>query len=238
LTTDDFQDIIENMFEVELKSLVSDIDEIINLKKIINILYPKSVLKSSHKQLNSYFLNTGNLQELLKSLKGYISTDKFTELSELVASNPANYSMRTRETDGRQTLFIIKIGSDNGDSSNGVSRREFECKVNMPYDQLDLEIINLGFEYLSRWSRERNEYELEKNLNLCIDKNAGYGYVIEIEKMTDSEDKINQIEQELRTVLQNLGLKELNTDRLNRMFDFYNQNWQEYFGTEKVFNLE
>jgi hypothetical protein len=35
-----------------------------------------------------------------------------------------------------------------------------------------------------------------------------------------------------------LDLTELGQERLERMFEFYNKNWPDYYGTEKVFNLE
>jgi hypothetical protein len=38
--------------------------------------------------------------------------------------------------------------------------------------------------------------------------------------------------------MQELDLKELSQDRLERMFKFYNENWRDYYGTEKVFNIE
>jgi len=35
-----------------------------------------------------------------------------------------------------------------------------------------------------------------------------------------------------------LGVAELPQDRLARMFDFYNQNWPDYYGTDKTFTIE
>jgi hypothetical protein len=35
-----------------------------------------------------------------------------------------------------------------------------------------------------------------------------------------------------------LGLDELPQERLARMFEFYNQNWSEYYGTDKTFNID
>jgi hypothetical protein len=35
-----------------------------------------------------------------------------------------------------------------------------------------------------------------------------------------------------------IGLVELPQDRLARMFEYYNNNWEDYYGTEKVFNIE
>jgi len=35
-----------------------------------------------------------------------------------------------------------------------------------------------------------------------------------------------------------LGVQELPNARLERMFTYYNQHWQEYYGTDKVFTIE
>jgi hypothetical protein len=35
-----------------------------------------------------------------------------------------------------------------------------------------------------------------------------------------------------------LDVVELEQDRLARMFSFYNANWPDYYGTEKVFIIE
>ena len=34
------------------------------------------------------------------------------------------------------------------------------------------------------------------------------------------------------------GLVELDQDRLARMFEFYNSNWEDYYGTDNVFIVE
>jgi len=35
-----------------------------------------------------------------------------------------------------------------------------------------------------------------------------------------------------------LDVEELPQDRLERMFAYYNKNWPEYYGTEKIFVIE
>jgi hypothetical protein len=38
--------------------------------------------------------------------------------------------------------------------------------------------------------------------------------------------------------MQELGVDELAQDRLARMFAHYNQNWPDYYGTDKTFTIE
>ena len=43
---------------------------------------------------------------------------------------------------------------------------------------------------------------------------------------------------ELLAIIHTLGYAELDQARLSRMFAHYNQNWREYYGTEKVFSIK
>ena len=75
-------------------------------------------------------------------------------------------------------------------------------------------------------------------MHVCIDKNAGYGYVAEFEKILSNPDEIDQAKQSIRDEMAALGVEELDHARLERMFAHYNQHWPEYYGTEKTFVLE
>ena len=72
----------------------------------------------------------------------------------------------------------------------------------------------------------------------CLDKNAGYGYLAEFERVIDDASLVDSTRTELLTLIGSLGYAELDQARLARMFDFYNKNRKDYYGTEKVFTLE
>jgi adenylate cyclase class IV len=73
---------------------------------------------------------------------------------------------------------------------------------------------------------------------LCLDKNAGYGYLAEFERVIDDASLVDSTRTELLAIIESLGYAELDQTQLARMFDFYNKNWNDYYGTEKVFTLE
>ena len=56
--------------------------------------------------------------------------------------------------------------------------------------------------------------------------------------MIDDPTMVDSIRAELLDIIVSLGYTELDQARLARMFDHYNQNWRNYYGTEKVFTLE
>ncbi len=134
--------------------------------------------------------------------------------------------------------MVIKASIDDTTSSNGTARLEFEnIFTTLTIDELDAKILECGFEYQAKWSRERSDYRY-KGANVSIDRNAGYGYLSEFELIAEDPAQAEPLKAKIRLMMEELGIQELPQDRLARMFDFYNKNWQQYYGTENTFNVE
>jgi adenylate cyclase class IV len=114
---------------------------------------------------------------------------------------------------------------------------EFEEPVAVSLNELDSLLLDAGFMYQAKWSREREEYAY-KGANVCLDKNAGYGYLAEVEKIVHDEALADAVRAEIDEIMTELDIVELDQDRLARMFSHYNTNWPEYYGTDKVFIIE
>lgn len=71
-----------------------------------------------------------------------------------------------------------------------------------------------------------------------MDKNAGYGYLAEFEKIVTDEAEADSVREELDALMAELEVEELDQERLARMFSFYNTNWPDYYGTDKTFTIE
>lgn len=221
-------------FEIEIKSLIGSRENADALVGKMKELDPKFVVEGSHKQLNHYFMG-GDLARLREKLSSHLSADKQAEFKKLT-EQAKDFSVRTRLADTK-VIFVIKATVDDTTSSNGTARQEFESEVNLTLEQLDQILLDAGFQYQAKWSREREEYKY-KGLNVTVDKNAGYGYLAEFESVVDDAAQADIVKSNIRQIMRELGAEELNQDRLARMFDYYNQNWQDYYGTEKVFNIE
>ena len=221
-------------FEIEIKTLLG---EKANAEALINQMRerdPSCAQVSANKQLNHYFTD-GDIQKLYEETQ-HLFSDEVREKFRDIVERGSSFSVRTRQKDD-STLFVVKASVDAGTSFNTVSRLEFEEEVPLTLDELDARILNAGFKYQAKWSREREEYAY-KGLNVCIDKNAGYGYLAEFEKVIHDESIIADVRDEIDAIMQELGVFELPQDRLERMFEFYNQNWPEYYGTDKTFMIE
>lgn len=221
-------------FEVEIKSLLGEKEQADRLREKMLQLDPDTKLTSRNAQLNHYF-EGGNLEALAESLaNNCLSKEKCTQLG-LLAKEAKTFSVRTREKDG-QAYLVVKASIDNTTSENGISRIEFEEPVNEPLGTLDAVVLGSGFMYQAKWSREREEY-LCRGINVCLDRNAGYGWLAEFEKVVKSEEEVESARKEIRALMRELGVEELQQDRLERMFQFYNAHWQDYYGTDKTFTV-
>lgn len=221
-------------YEVEVKSLLGSEENAETLRRALKEEDPSCELRSKNKQLNHYF-EGGTLSELAKVANPHLSESARRTLADF-AARAKSFSVRTRDKDG-EVFLVVKASMGTDTSANGVARMEFEEKVPMTLQQLDDLVLSAGFSYQAKWSREREEYFC-KGTNITLDKNAGYGWVAEFERIVDDEKKLGDAEHDLRNFMQILGVGELRQDRLERMFAYYNKHWQEYYGTDKIFVIE
>jgi adenylate cyclase class IV len=220
--------------EVEIKSLLSSKTRAEALRSALEARDPKTRLLSKHSQLNHYF-EGGDTALLLQAVTPLLAQDDAVKLQDIVARGKT-FSVRTRQADGA-VLFVLKASLDTGSSHNTVTRLEFEAPLRLTLDALDKLLLQAGFFYQAKWSREREEYT-SAGVTVCLDKNAGYGYLAEFEKVVDDESQLESARNELRAFMEGVGATELSQERLERMFAFYNANWQDYYGTDKVFVVE
>ncbi len=221
-------------YEIEIKSLLGSTEKAQDIRNKMRVLDPNTTLTKENKQLNHYFIN-GDMAKLCEYVLPLFAEKEQKRLKK-IASEGKEFSIRSRQQNDR-ILLVIKASIDDTTSANGIARIEFEEPVQKTLAGLDELLLSAGFVYQAKWSREREEY-LCKGVTVCLDKNAGYGYVAEFEKMVDSADHAPVVQKELRDFMAELGADELPQDRLERMFSHYNKNWRDYYGTEKIFTIE
>ena len=224
-------------YEVEVKSLLGSKEKADALRDALCARNPGVACTSRNKQLNHYFIG-GDIKKLGAQVESLFDAAARARL-HTITDRATNASVRTRDKDGVVYLVIKASVGDPaaGTSSNGVMRMEFEEPVALTLEGLDQKVLDAGFTYQAKWSREREEYAY-KGLSVCLDKNAGYGFLAEFEKMVDEEADITRAREEVRALMEELGVEELSQERLERMFAFYNANWQDYYGTDKIFIVE
>ena len=221
-------------YEVEVKSLLGSEDRANELRSAMKQLDPSCELHSKNKQLNHYF-EGGTLKALSQAIAVHLSGVADVKLDDLI-ERAKEFSVRTRDKDGT-VYFVIKASVGDDSSANGVARIEFEEKMDMSLDELDKLVLSAGFTYQAKWSREREEYFC-KGVNVTLDKNAGYGWLAEFERVVGDPSKVDAAKSEVHQLMSEVGAEELSQQRLERMFDYYNKNWETYYGTDKIFVIE
>lgn len=222
-------------YEIEIKCLLGAREKALELKRRLVQLFPAMKILPSHKQLNHYFNAPEDLSIVYESIAPLLPAKKHADLRKITEKG-SKVSVRTREADGA-TLFIIKASIGDDTSANGVSRIEFEEPVSLTLGELDKRLLDAGLTYQAKWSRERDEFDLGA-VHVTVDKNAGYGYLAEFEKMISDGAKAEHATHELKALMAQLHCVELEQDRLERMFAHYNKHWEEYYGTDKTFTIE
>ena len=224
------------MFEIEIKTLLGSKERADELKRRLVKLFPSLKALPPHKQRNHYFNTPEKLERFVSAVNSLLSSDAQEKLMKIIAEVKGGVSVRTRDAD--ETVFVILKASIGDDSSeNGISRIEFEQPVKLTLEALDQRLLNAGLTYQAKWSREREHYDLG-TIHITIDKNAGYGYVAEFEKMIDDGGEADYARKELKALMAEFGCEELPQERLERMFTFYNKHWEEYYGTDRTFIVE
>jgi adenylate cyclase class IV len=219
--------------EIEIKSLLGSADAADTLRAAL--LARGAALTETSRQLNHYF--TGDaLAALSDHAAAFLTADDAASLANIIG-RARKASVRTRLLNDL-SLLIVKASLDDTTSANGITRLEFEAPAGgLSLDALDAAVLDCGFAYQAKWSRQRETYRIG-DISISLDKNAGYGWLAEFEIMADDERDSEAQTARLRALMAELGVDELAQDRLERMFAYYNANWPSYYGTEETFTVE
>ena len=219
-------------YEIEIKTLLGEKKNADDLVAKMQAADPQMKKIAESHQLNHYFV--GDAQNVLVGILPFVAEEKQGLLQKIIREGK-NFSIRTRQMND-QVLFVVKASIDDTTSENGTARIEFEEALPLSLEKLDQVLLDAGASYQAKWSRDREEYAFQ-GVVVCIDRNAGYGYVAEFEKIVEDDSQADGVKKDLRDIMASLGVEELSQDRLARMFAFYNEHWPLYYGTEKVFNI-
>lgn len=221
-------------YEVEIKTLLGSAERAAEVLERIKSISPALKHTSHNVQLNYYFVGK-SLADLLEATRSHLSDEGIKKLAD-VAERATSYSIRARKRND-DIILVVKASENSEASVNGIARIEFEEKVPLTLEELDALILAAGFTYEAKWSRERDEYAAG-DITVCMDKNAGYGYVAEFEQVVHTEAEAAGARAHIEDFMAQIGVSELPQDRLDRMFSYYNTHWPEYYGTDKIFDIQ
>lgn len=224
---------MNNKFEIEIKSLLRSRKEMDAFLSRLDSLNPKLI--STTKRYNDYYIK-GDFDKLLTNIKPFLSEEELLKLSDILLQGK-NHSIRAKSIDGEVSI-VVKSASGNSNGHNGTARWEFEAKVpSLEFNQLNQIFLDSDFEIQARWSQTREDYVCN-DISISTSFSPGYGYIVEFEKTTEDFANANKLKNELEKFMHELNLQEVTENKLDRMFQYYNKNWNEYYETDKVFFID
>lgn len=119
------------------------------------------------------------------------------------------------------TILLLKKGKIHDDT-----REETELKLpKEDFEKTEKLFLDLGFKIKVKWYRKRFEFDWQE-IKVCLDYTKGYGYIIELEIMTNKAEKEKAL-----SILQNkiaeLKINPTSKEEFSEKFKFYEENWQK-----------
>ena len=106
------------------------------------------------------------------------------------------------------------------------AREEIEIKSdNKSFESLSKLFGTLGYEVEIKWFRDRKEFDWQ-GIKVTLDYTKGYGYILELEKMSDEAGKERVLE-ELNQKLRELEIEKTSREEFDAKFEDYKKNWKE-----------
>jgi len=166
-------------------------------------------------------------------IRSFITKDKYEDLLEFFRQNARLVKEDSQEThyfDSEADLRTqknsqgAKIWLKKGKIHDEV-REEIEVKFGEDnFDNINKIFENLGYGVDVKWFRKRFQFDWQ-GIKVCLDHTKGYGYIIELEKMSDEKGKEGVLNL-LRVRLKELGVEETSKEEFNNKFEYYKQNWR------------
>ncbi|NQV08657.1 CYTH domain-containing protein [Candidatus Woesearchaeota archaeon] len=170
-------------------------------------------------------------------IRSFITKDKYEELLEFFKEQgefinedyQVSYYFDTDEDLRIQknnffSKVWLKMGKIHDDH-----REEVEIKFDKnDFGKLERLFLSTGFNVEIKWFRKRHTFKWE-NIEVMVDHTKGYGYILELEKMSSEKEKEKTLVM-LKKKLKNLNILLTPKKEFSNKFDYYKKNWKELVG--------
>ncbi|MBT7902751.1 CYTH domain-containing protein [Candidatus Woesearchaeota archaeon] len=167
-------------------------------------------------------------------LRSFITKEKYEELLTFFKSNSKLIKEDYQETfyfDCEEDLriqknsFGAKIWMKKG-KIHDAHREEIEIKFEKDqFEELEKLFLALNYQVDIKWFRTRFQFEWE-DVTVCLDYTKGYGYIIELEKLCDDDQKLNMLEL-LKIKFSELNIPITPREDFESKFNHYKEHWKE-----------
>ena len=167
-------------------------------------------------------------------VRSFISKDKYEELIEFFKTQAEFVKEDEQETYYFDTEEDLRIQKNNFFSKIWLKkgkihddhREEIEIKFDKDdFRKLEKLFLNIGLNVGIKWFRKRHTFKWE-NINVMVDYTKGYGYIIELEKMSSEKEKEKTLEL-LKQKLKLLNIPLTPKEDFDKKYKYYKENWRK-----------
>jgi predicted adenylyl cyclase CyaB len=174
------------------------------------------------------------MQNIEVEIRSFLTEEQYKHFLEYFKQNSEFINEDYQETyyfDGEQDLriqknnFYAKIWLKSG-KIHDEQREETEIKFDKnDFFKAEQLFLNLGYKTQIKWFRTRNVFKWQ-DIVVTIDYSKGYGYIIELEKMSDEENKNKDLEY-LKNKMAELQIVQTPKEEFDAKYNFYKKHWEE-----------
>ena len=170
-------------------------------------------------------------------VRSFITKEKYQELIEYFRIHGKFVIEDYQETFYFDSPHDLRIQNNNFFSKiwlkKGKIHDEFREEIELRFPKEDFSKLEklfniIGFKIKIKWFRTRHEFDWQ-GIKVCLDYTKGYGYIIELEKMANENDKAAVLET-LKSRMHELSIPITSREEYDRKFGNYEKNWRELTG--------
>ena len=174
------------------------------------------------------------MQNIEVEIRSFLTEEQYKYFLEYFKQNSEFVNEDYQETyyfDGSQDLriqknnFYAKLWLKSG-KIHDEQREEVEIKFNKEdFIQAEKLFLSLGYKIQIRWFRARYIFKWQ-DISVTIDYSKGYGYIIELEKMSNEENKNKDLEY-LKNKMTELNIIQTPKEEFDAKYNYYKEHWEE-----------
>lgn len=166
-------------------------------------------------------------------VRSFISKTKYYSLIKFFKENSSLVKEDNQETIYFDSKKDLRIQKNNFTSKiwlkGGKIHDDFREEIEVHTEKKDFEKLkklfnSLGYKEEIKWLRKRKEFKWN-GIKVCLDYTVGYGYIVELEKMSNSKNKEKDFSL-LKLKLEFLKIKETPREEFEKAFKYYQKNWK------------
>ena len=167
-------------------------------------------------------------------IRSFISKEKYEELLDFFKKEGEFVNEDDQTTYYFDAPFDLRIQKNNFFSKiwmkkgkiHDEQREEVEIKFNKDdFERLEKMFLTLGYNVQIKWFRKRHNFKWQ-DIDVAIDFTKGYGYIIELEKIVEENEKEKALDF-LKEKINLLNISVSSREEFDEKFNYYKENWQK-----------